>query len=106
MYIWQKDCDTQFSELLKNIMYGHQMKVYDFDFTNLETDIKCTIEENREMLEYLGHLNHFDFFAEENYKKRNYHKFLNNRDYEDAYGNEVLKHPCGDDGTFSNTGYR
>ena len=33
-------------------------------------------------------------------------KYLPNRDWENRYGNELLKNPMGDDGTFIDNGYR
>jgi hypothetical protein len=93
-------------DLLLSIIHGDQMNVYEYDLSHLDEEIDIDLEENREMLEDHGHINHINYFEEENRKKRAYMKYLPNRDYNNDYGREQLKNPMGDDGTFIDNGYR
>lgn len=74
-------------------MHGHQMKVYDFDFSPMDEEIKIFIEENREAIEDEAHFTYIDHLAEEKRKKREYMKYIPNRDYENRYKDELLKKP-------------
>ncbi|CAI2367367.1 unnamed protein product [Moneuplotes crassus] len=92
--------------VLQGIMNGDLNRVHEYDFYHHDEEILINREESREGLEDFGYENHIDLLEEENRKKRAYMKYHPNRDYNGRYGNEALKKPMGDDGTFIDNGYR